>query len=403
MKKKLLLKFVQLKKELDVLRLSAEDAEMKSDLARTAEIRYGKIPVLKKELDTKLLKLQKLQKFRRILKEEVTAEDIAEVVARWTGIPLTKMLEEDRAKLQRMEEELKKRVIGQNEAIKRMADVIRRSRAGIGDPNRPNGSFIFLGPTGVGKTELTKALAQFIFNDDNALIRVDMSEYMEKHSISKLIGSPPGYVGYDEAGQLTESVRHRPFSVILFDEIEKAHPEVFNMLLQVIDEGRLTDGKGRVVNFKNTIIILTSNIGSQFIEKMETIGFSNNSDKQDYSNMKEKVMEAMKDHFRPEFINRLDEIIVFDILSEEAIKEIVNLRVNVVKDRLLTKEIDFKISDEALSYLAKEGYNPHYGARPLNRLIQNKILNPVANFIISNDVKKGRYGFCFGKNNELLN
>ena len=391
-----------IKKELDVLRLSAEDAEMKSDLARTAEIRYGKIPVLKKELDTKLLKLQKLQKFRRILKEEVTAEDIAEVVARWTGIPLTKMLEEDRAKLQRMEEELKKRVIGQNEAIKRMADVIRRSRAGIGDPNRPNGSFIFLGPTGVGKTELTKALAQFIFNDDNALIRVDMSEYMEKHSISKLIGSPPGYVGYDEAGQLTESVRHRPFSVILFDEIEKAHPEVFNMLLQVIDEGRLTDGKGRVVNFKNTIIILTSNIGSQFIEKMETIGFSNNSDKQDYSNMKEKVMEAMKDHFRPEFINRLDEIIVFDILSEEAIKEIVNLRVNVVKDRLLTKEIDFKISDEALSYLAKEGYNPHYGARPLNRLIQNKILNPVANFIISNDVKKGDTVFVSVKNNELL-
>ena len=391
-----------IKKELDVLRLSAEDAEMKSDLARTAEIRYGKIPVLKKELDTKLLKLQKLQKFRRILKEEVTAEDIAEVVARWTGIPLTKMLEEDRAKLQRMEEELKKRVIGQNEAIKRMADVIRRSRAGIGDPNRPNGSFIFLGPTGVGKTELTKALAQFIFNDDNALIRVDMSEYMEKHSISKLIGSPPGYVGYDEAGQLTESVRHRPFSVILFDEIEKAHPEVFNMLLQVIDEGRLTDGKGRVVNFKNTIIILTSNIGSQFIEKMETIGFSNNSDKQDYSNMKEKVMEAMKDHFRPEFINRLDEIIVFDILSEEAIKEIVNLRVNVVKDRFLTKEIDFKISDEALSYLAKEGYNPHYGARPLNRLIQNKILNPVANFIISNDVKKGDTVFVSVKNNELL-
>ncbi|KKP72217.1 MAG: ATP-dependent chaperone ClpB, partial [Candidatus Nomurabacteria bacterium GW2011_GWB1_35_20] len=207
----------------------------------------------------------KLQKSRRILKEEVTAEDIAEVVARWTGIPLTKMLEEDRAKLQRMEEELKKRVIGQDEAIIRVCDVIRRSRAGIGDPNRPNGSFIFLGPTGVGKTELTKTLAQFIFNDDNALIRVDMSEYMEKHSISKLIGSPPGYVGYDEAGQLTESVRHRPFSVILFDEIEKAHPEVFNMLLQVIDEGRLTDGKGRVVNFKNTIIILTSNIGSQFI------------------------------------------------------------------------------------------------------------------------------------------
>ena len=349
-----------IKKELDAMRLLAEDAEMRSDLSRAAEIRYGKIPILKKELEMKLLRLKKLQKSRRILKEEVTAEDIAEVVARWTGIPLTKMLEEDRAKLQRMEEELKKRVIGQDEAIIRVCDVIRRSRAGIGDPNRPNGSFIFLGPTGVGKTELTKTLAQFIFNDDNALIRVDMSEYMEKHSISKLIGSPPGYIGYDEAGQLTESVRHRPFSVILFDEIEKAHPEVFNMLLQVIDEGRLTDGKGRVVNFKNTIIILTSNIGSQFIEKMESIGFSNKSDKEDYSNMKEKVMEAMKDYFRPEFINRLDEIIVFDILSEEAIRKIVDLRLKVVKDRLWAKDIDFKISDEALSYLAKEGYDPHY-------------------------------------------
>jgi ATP-dependent Clp protease ATP-binding subunit ClpC len=225
---------------------------------------------------------------------------------------------------------------------------------------------------------------------------------MEKHSISKLIGSPPGYVGYDEAGQLTESVRHRPFSVILFDEIEKAHPEIFNMLLQVIDEGRLTDGKGRVVNFKNAIIILTSNIGSQFVEKMESIGFSNNSDKEDYSNMKEKVMEAMKDHFRPEFINRLDEIIVFDILSEEAIKEIVNLRMKVVKDRLIAKDIDFKISDEALSYLAKAGYDPHYGARPLNRLIQNKILNPVASYIISNDVKKGDTVFVSVKNDELL-
>jgi len=378
-----------IKKELDVMRLSAEDAEMKSDLSRAAEIRYGKIPLLKKDLEVKLVRLKKLQKSRRILKEEVTAEDIAEVVARATGIPLTKMLEEDRSKLQRMEEELKNRVVGQEEAIKRVSDVIRRSRAGIGDPNRPNGSFIFLGPTGVGKTELTKALAQFLFDDENALIRVDMSEYMEKHSISKLVGSPPGYVGYDEAGQLTESVRHRPFSVILFDEIEKAHPEVFNMLLQVIDEGRLTDGKGRVVNFKNTIIILTSNIGSQFIEKMESIGFSNNSDKQNYGNMKEKVMEAMKDHFRPEFINRLDEIIVFDILSESAIKEIVSLRMKVVKERLLAKNIDFKISDEALSYLAKEGYNPHYGARPLNRLIQNKILNPIASKIISNNVLKG--------------
>ncbi|MFZ2150226.1 MAG: AAA family ATPase [Minisyncoccia bacterium] len=391
-----------IKKELESIRLEAEDAEMRSDLSLAAEIRYGKIPTLKKELDTKLARLKKLQKSRRILKEEITAEDIAEVVARWTGIPLTKMLEEEREKLEKMEEELNKRVVGQNEAIKRVADVIRRSRAGIGDPNRPIGSFIFLGPTGVGKTELTKALGQFMFNDDSAIIRVDMSEYMEKHSMSKLIGSPPGYVGYDEAGQLTEAVRHRPYAVILFDEIEKAHPEVFNVLLQVIDEGRLTDGKGRVVNFKNTIIILTSNIGSQFVERMESIGFSNNSTKQDYSNMKEKVMEALKDNFRPEFLNRLDEIIVFDVLSPEAIKEIVNLRIKVVIARLLAKGINFEISDEALSFLAKEGYDPHYGARPLNRLIQNKILNPVATHIISNGVKKGDSVIVSVKNGELV-
>ena len=349
-----------LKKELDTLRIEAENAEMRADLALAAEIRYGKIPASKKELEAKLLRLKKLQKSRRILKEEITAEDIAEVVSRWTGIPLAKMLEEDRAKLEKMEAELRKRVIGQDEAIHRVADVIRRSRAGISDPNRPIGSFIFLGPTGVGKTELTKALGQFMFNDERAVIRVDMSEYMERHSVSKLIGSPPGYVGYDEAGQLTELVRHRPYAVILFDEIEKAHPEVFNMLLQVIDEGRLTDGKGRIVNFKNTIIILTSNIGSQFIEKMESIGFSNKTELQDFSQIKEKVLEALKDHFRPEFINRLDEIIVFDILSEIAIREIVNLRVQVVKDRLTAKGIDFKIDENAMAYLAKEGYNPHY-------------------------------------------
>jgi ATP-dependent Clp protease ATP-binding subunit ClpB len=391
-----------IKKELEIMRVEAENAEMRADLSRAAEIRYGKIPTLKKELETKLLRLKKLQKSRRILKEEITAEDIAEVVARWTGIPLTKMLEEEREKLEKMEEELKKRVVGQDEAIGRVADVIRRSRAGISDPNRPIGSFIFLGPTGVGKTELTKALASFMFNDDRALIRVDMSEYMERHSISKLIGSPPGYVGYDEAGQLTETVRHRPYSVVLFDEVEKAHPEVFNMLLQVIDEGRLTDGKGRVVNFKNTIIILTSNIGSQFVEKMEAIGFSNNQQKQDYSAMKGKVMEALKDHFRPEFLNRLDEIIVFDILPPEAIKTIVGLRVQVVKDRLLSKGIGFKISEDAMSYLGKEGYDPHYGARPLNRLIQTKILNPVASYIISNGVKKGDTVVVSVKGNDLV-
>jgi len=391
-----------IKKDLETMRLEAEDAEMRADLVKAAEIRYGKIPASKKELETKLLRLKKLQKSRRILKEEITSEDIAEVVARWTGIPLTKMLEEEREKLERMEGELKKRVIGQEAAISRVADIIRLSRAGIGDPNRPIGSFIFLGPTGVGKTELTKALGAFMFNDDRALIRVDMSEYMERHSISKLIGSPPGYVGYDEAGQLTEAVRHRPYAVVLFDEIEKAHPEVFNMLLQVIDEGRLTDGKGRVVNFKNTILILTSNIGSQFVEKMESIGFSNNSGKQDYSKTKEKVLEALKEHFRPEFLNRIDETIVFDILSEEAIKEIVNLRVKVVKDRLHAKGIELKINDEALLYLAKVGYDPHYGARPLNRLIQNKILNPVASYIISNGVKSGDTVVVTVKNDELM-
>ncbi len=391
-----------IKKELDAMRLEAENAEMRADLSRAAEIRYGKIPSLKKELETKLARLKKLQKFRRILKEEITSEDIAEVVSRWTGIPLTKMLEEEREKLEKLETELGKRVVGQDEAIKRVADVIRRSRAGISDPNRPIGSFIFLGPTGVGKTELTKALGQFMFNDERAVIRVDMSEYMERHSMSKLIGSPPGYVGHDEAGQLTEAVRHRPYAVVLFDEIEKAHPEVFNMLLQVIDEGRLTDGKGRIVNFKNTIIILTSNIGSQFIEKMEAIGFSNNGAVQDYSMMKEKVTDSLKDHFRPEFINRIDEIVVFDILSESAIKEIVNLRVQVVRDRLLSKGINLDISEESLSFLARAGYDPHFGARPLNRLIQNKILNPVATFIISNGVKKGDTVTVNVKNDDLV-
>ena len=378
-----------IKKELEGLRLEAENAELRTDLAKAAEIRYGRIPALGKELEQKLIRLKKLQKSRRILKEEITAEDIAEVVARWTGIPLVKMLEEERAKLERMEAELEKRVVGQKDAIKRVADVVRRSRAGISDPNRPIGSFIFLGPTGVGKTELTKTLAEFMFNDDKALIRVDMSEYMERHSISKLVGSPPGYVGYDESGQLTEAVRHRPYAVILFDEIEKAHPEVFNLLLQVLDDGRLTDGKGRVVNFKNTVIIMTSNIGSQFIEKMESIGFTNNAASLDYENVKGKVLDALKEQFRPEFLNRVDEIVLFDVLSKPAIREIVTLRVKVVSDRLMTKGIALELSEEALDFLAGAGYDPHYGARPLNRIIQTKILNPVASFIISNGLGKG--------------
>ena len=390
-----------IKKQLESLRIEADNAEARVDLEKAAEIRYGEIPELKKNLDLKLARLKKLQKSRRILKEEITAEDIAEVVARWTGIPLVKMLEEEKEKLARMEEELGKRVIGQKEAIQKISEVVRRSRAGISDPNKPIGSFIFLGPTGVGKTELTKALAHFMFNDDRALVRVDMSEYMERHSISKLIGSPPGYVGYDESGQLTEAVRHRPYAVILFDEIEKAHPEVFNMLLQVLDEGRLTDGKGRVVNFKNTIIILTSNIGSQYIEKMESMGFSANDSKADYAQTKAKVLETLKDHFRPEFLNRIDETVVFDILPPEAIKEIVRIRMQIVKERLVGKDITLDISDDALDHLAQEGYNPQYGARPLNRLIQTKILNPIASYIIGNGVAKGDAVQVTMKNGEI--
>jgi ATP-dependent Clp protease ATP-binding subunit ClpB len=399
--KETVLEIRNIKKELDTLRLEGENAEMRADLARAAEIRYGQIPDLQSKLATKVSRLKKLQKSRRILKEEITSEDIADVVSRWTGIPLTKMLEEETKKLANMEQELHRRVIGQDEAIKKISDVIRRSRAGISDPNKPIGSFIFLGPTGVGKTELTKALASFMFNDDKALIRVDMSEYMERHSVSKLIGSPPGYVGYDESGNLTEAVRHRPYSVILFDEIEKAHPEVFNILLSVLDEGRLTDAKGRVVNFKNTVIILTSNIGSGLIEKMESLGFTNNSKADEYTQTKDKVLSSLKDYFRPEFLNRIDETIVFDILSNDVIRHIVDLKIKVVYDRLFTKGIILEVNDDALNYLAKEGYNPHYGARPLMRLIQDKILNPVANFIITKGVKKGDMVNVSMKDNEL--
>ena len=379
----------KIKKDLETLRLEAEGAEARADLGRAAEIRYGHIPMLQKDLETKVARLKKLQKTRRVLKEEITQEDIAQVVARWTGVPLTKMLEEEREKLVHMEAELHKRVVGQDEAIEKIAHVIRRNRAGIGDPNRPIGSFLFLGPTGVGKTELTKALAEFMFNDDKALIRVDMSEYMERHSVSKLIGSPPGYVGHEESGQLTEAVRHRPYSVVLFDEVEKAHPEVFNVLLQVLDEGHLRDAKGRLVNFKNTVIIMTSNIGSQFIQKMETIGFHNQTEEGEYLQMKDRVEGALKDYFRPEFLNRIDEIVVFDILSQAAIKDIVKLRTDIVLARLAEKGITVSIADEALSYLARVGYNPHYGARPLNRLIQTKILNPIATRIIARAVEDG--------------
>lgn len=390
-----------IKKETDRLKIEAENAEMRVDLARAAEIRYGSLPHLQKDLEQKLARLKKLQKSRRVLKEEITAEDIAEVVARWTGVPVTRMLEEERIKLERMEEQLKSRIIGQEEAIKKVCDTVRRSRAGISDPNKPVGSFIFLGPTGVGKTELTKALAEFMFDDEKALIRVDMSEYMERHAISKLIGSPPGYVGHDDSGQLTEQVRHRPYSVILFDEIEKAHPEVFNLLLQVLDDGRLTDSKGRVVNFKNTIIIMTSNLGSQHIQKMESIGFTGSGNNA-YDQMKEKVMDSLKDFFRPEFLNRVDEIVLFDVLTPELLQSIVSIRIKTVVERLQSKGIGFEISEDALKHLAMTGHDPHFGARPLNRLIQTKILNPVASFILGKGVMKGDKVFVSLKNNELV-
>lgn len=381
------------KAELERARLEADAAEARGDLTKTAEVRYAKIPTLEKEIDVATKRLKKLQQTRRVLREDITSEDIASVVSRWTGVPVSRMLEEEAEKLSRMDYELKKRIVGQDEAVQKIADAIRRSRAGISDPHRPVGSFLFLGPTGVGKTELTKALASFLFNSDSALIRVDMSEYMEKHAVSKMIGSPPGYVGHDEGGGLTEMVRHRPYSVILFDEIEKAHPEVFNILLQVLDNGRLTDAKGRVVNFKNTVIILTSNIGAQYIDKLSGLGFGSNgsqgTDTERYEQAKGKVMDALKEFFRPEFLNRLDEIIVFNILSQAHVRDIVRMQVDIVAKRLEEKGIALTVSDAALEQLGKEGYNPQYGARPLKRLIQTKIMTPIANMMVARGVLEG--------------
>lgn len=381
----------KIKSELESARLEAESAEVRADLSRAAEIRYGKIPALERDLEQKEKRLKKLQSSRQILREEITEEDIADVVSQWTGIPMDRMLEAEVEKLSRMEEHLKKRIVGQGEAVQKIADTIKRSRAGIADPNRPIGSFIFLGPTGVGKTELTKALAEFMFDNEDALIRVDMSEFMEKHAISKLVGSPPGYVGHEEGGGLTEKIRHRPYSVVLFDEIEKAHPEVFNILLQVLDSGHLTDAKGRKVNFKNTVIILTSNIGAQHIQQMQKLGFGgiDEDEKGEYEAVKAKVLESLKSHFRPEFLNRLDDIVIFDILSKEATIKIVRQQVEIVQKRLENKEIKLTVNDAALKYLAEEGHNPQYGARPLKRLIQNKILTPIASLMVSKGVMKG--------------
>jgi len=390
------------KTELEKLKITAEQAEIAADLGTAAEIRYGKIPTLQKDLETKLKRLKTLQKSRRVLNEEVTEQEIAGVVARWTGIPVFKMLEEEATKLARMEDTLKAGIIGQDSAVKKVADAVKRSRVGINDPNRPIGSFLFLGPTGVGKTELSRQLAEFMFNDPEALVRVDMSEFMEKHSVAKLIGAPPGYVGYEEAGSLTERIRHRPYAVLLFDEIEKAHPEVFNILLQVLDSGHLTDGKGRKVNFKNTIVILTSNIGGEFIDRLAKIGFgkADATDASRYEETKEKVMGALKEHFRPEFLNRLDDIIIFDILSKEALAKIVEKQVEEVVKRLSEKRIALVITPEVRAWLAEKGYSPQYGARPLRRAIQDHILTPLASLMVSQGVGEGGMVTVSIKNNE---
>jgi ATP-dependent Clp protease ATP-binding subunit ClpB len=373
--------------EIDRLNFEAETAQRQGDLERVAEIKYGRIPEILKEIKTKEKELVKFRKKHRLLKEEVTEEDIAKVVSKWTGIPVTRLLEDEAKKLARMEDVISKRVVGQKEAIKAIANAIRRSRAGIAEENRPMGSFLFLGPTGVGKTETAKALAEFLFNDENALIRLDMSEYMEKHSVAKIIGSPPGYVGYEEGGQLTEKVRRRPYSVILFDEIEKAHPEVFNILLQILDDGRLTDAKGRKVSFRNTIIIMTSNVGSDYISRMAPLGFApEKRDKEE--SLKDKVIEALRERFRPEFLNRIDEIIIFHYLGPQEIKEIVDLELGKVSQRLSKKGIILKVTKKAKEVLAQKGFDPNLGARPLKRIIQKLILDPLALKMVIGEIKE---------------
>jgi ATP-dependent Clp protease ATP-binding subunit ClpB len=384
------------KKEIDTLKQQAEIEERRGDLQKVAEIRYGRIPNLEGDIKNDERKLAEMQKSHGILKEEVTEQDIAQIVARWTGIPVSKMLQGESEKLTKMEEVLGQRVVGQSEAIKSVANAIRRSRAGIAEPNRPIGSFIFLGPTGVGKTELAKALAEFMFDTDEALVRIDMSEYMEKHSAAKMIGSPPGYVGYEEGGQLTEIIRRRPYAVLLFDEIEKAHPDVFNILLQILDEGHIKDAKGRLVNFKNTVIILTSNIGSQMIlnlNKHGEFGFDigqSKTAKNKEKSMREKIMNTLHEHFKPEFLNRLDEIIIFHSLSEKQVAQIVDLQLEKIQIRLQEKKIMIQIDQTVKKHIATVGYEPTYGARPIKRVIQNEILDELSLQIIEGKIKDGQ-------------
>jgi ATP-dependent Clp protease ATP-binding subunit ClpB len=377
--KEVIQKIRQLKEEIETTRQLAEQAERMGDLGKAAELRYGKLAQLDKQLAEENRRLQELQSEQKMLKEEVDEEDIAEIISKWTGVPVSRMMEGEIQKLIHMEERLHRRVIGQEEAITAVSNAIRRARAGISDPNRPMGSFIFLGPTGVGKTEMARALAEFLFDDEQAMIRIDMSEYMEKHAVARLIGAPPGYVGHEEGGQLTEAVRRRPYSVVLFDEIEKAHPDTFGVFLQVLDDGRLTDGKGRTVDFKNTVLIMTSNIGSQKIQEL-----SGNE-----TEMRDEVLLALREHFRPEFLNRVDDIVIFHPLRIDQLEQIVEIQIKNLEKRLAQKQITLALSPEAKQYLAREGYDPVFGARPLKRIIQRDILNPLSVKLLDGTVKEG--------------
>ena len=385
--KTLVNKIQQNKIDIENLKFEADKAEREGDYGKVAEIRYGKLQALNKEIEETQQKLHGIQGDKAMIKEEVDAEDIADVVSRWTGIPVSKMLQSEKEKLLHLEDELHKRVIGQDEAIEAVADAVRRSRAGLQDPKRPIGSFLFLGTTGVGKTELAKALAEFLFDDESMMTRIDMSEYQEKHTVSRLIGAPPGYVGYDEGGQLTEAVRRKPYSVVLFDEIEKAHPDVFNILLQVLDDGRLTDNKGRTVNFKNTLIIMTSNMGSSYIQsQMEKLNSSNKQAIVDET--KQEVMNMLKKSIRPEFLNRIDETIMFLPLTEKEIKEIVSLQIRNVQKMLSGNGVDMQLTDGALNFLSAAGYDPEFGARPVKRAIQHYLLNDLSKKLLAGEVDR---------------
>ena len=380
-----------LKQALEQLRLELEQAQRAGDFARASELMYGRIPALEREL--RRIESGEGQSQGKMLKEEVDEEDIAEVVSRWTGIPVSRMMEGEIQKLIDMESRLRLRVVGQDDAIRAVANAVRRARAGLQDPNRPLGSFIFLGPTGVGKTELARALAEFLFDDEAAMVRLDMSEYMERHTVSRLIGAPPGYVGYDEGGQLTEAVRRRPYSVVLFDEIEKAHQDVFNVLLQILDDGRLTDGHGRTVDFKNVVVVMTSNVGSQWLTDLAPT---------QYEEIRSRVLEALRGHFRPEFLNRIDEVIIFRPLGLEQIKQIVDIQVNRLKERLAERHLEIELTPAAREHLAQEGYDPAYGARPLKRVIQQRVLDPLALAVLRGEFQQGDAVVVDVENDEVV-